>query len=370
MSENRIVHALGIEGIGKAYLHSYEEGPLPDHHFRLDTLYSGISAGTERSFLQGTNPYLHSRWDDEFGLFCQGEPSLHYPMPFLGYMEVGQVSESRAATVKEGDIVAMAYGHKTGHTADALHEFFVRLPPHIDPLLGIYVAQMGPICANGILHAAADVVGHNVRDLSDGVQGRHVMVIGSGVVGILTALFAHCFGAADVIVVNGNTTSRLQAAESLGLTVVNEAEVEPGRFCKERWHHGPRDRGADVVFQTRPQPTGLQLALQSLRPQGTVIDLAFYQTGACDVRLGEEFHHNGLSVRCAQIGRVPRGLAHSWTKGRLAILTLDLLQAYGSLIREHLITHLIPFSESLEFMSQLTRYRPEILQAVLEVEHD
>ena len=26
------------------------------------------------------------------------------------------------------------------------------------------------------------------------------------------------------------------------------------------------------------------------------------------LRLGEEFHHNGLSIRCAQIGRVPRGL--------------------------------------------------------------
>lgn len=39
----------------------------------------------------------------------------------------------------------MAYGHKTGHTADALHEFYVLLPADLDPILGIYIAQMGPI---------------------------------------------------------------------------------------------------------------------------------------------------------------------------------------------------------------------------------
>ena len=33
----------------------------------------------------------------------------------------------------------MAYGHKSGHTADVRSEFFVPLPADLDPLLGIYV---------------------------------------------------------------------------------------------------------------------------------------------------------------------------------------------------------------------------------------
>ena len=73
------------------------------------------------------------------------------------------------------------------------------------------------------------------------------------------------------------------------------------------------DRGADVVFQCRGQASALATALRILRPQGTVIDLAFYPGGCDEVRLGEEFHHNGLSVRCAQIGRVPRGTGHPGT---------------------------------------------------------
>ncbi len=64
-------------------------------------------------------------------------------------------------------------------------------------------------------------------------------------------------------------------------------------------------------------PGSLHTALKALRPQGTAIDLAFYQGGADALRLGEEFHHNGLSIRCAQINRVPRGLAPSGTAADL-----------------------------------------------------
>lgn len=361
----RTIRSLGIEDKGRAYFSSYEEGPPPVDHFRLDTLYTGISVGTELTFLHGTNPYLHARWDEAYGLFTQGEPSTRYPMPFIGYMEVGRVTESRARSVKEGDILAMTYGHKSGHTADARREFYVPLPRDIDPILGIYVGQMGPICANGILHAAAEMVGYDVRHLGDGVRGRNVLILGAGVVGQLTALFARHYGAANVVISN-RTLPRLAAAAALGLTTLHESEAEAWRYCKEEWHHGHNDRGADIVFQCRPDPASLQVALRSLRPQGAVIDLAFYQQGAEAVRLGEEFHHNGLTIRCAQIGRVPRGLDHSWNRHRLAQETLELLHAYGPQIREHMITDVVAYDEGPAFMTQLaTEYQPQVLQAVL-----
>lgn len=366
----RTIRSLGIEDKGHASFFSYEEGAPPPNHFRLDTLYTGISAGTELTFLHGTNPYLHARWDDEFGLFHQGEPSAHYPVPFMGYMEVGRVTESRAAGVKEGDLMAMAYGHKSGHTADARHEFYVPLPSDIDPILGIYVGQMGPICANGILHAAAELIGYDVRHLGDGVRGRNVLVIGAGVVGQLTALFARHCGAAHVVITN-RTRPRLEAAAAMGLDTLNETAIEPAHFCKERWHHGRDDRGADLVFQCRAEPASLQMALRCLRPQGAVIDLAFYQAGAEAVRLGEEFHHNGLTIRCAQIGRVPRGLGHAWNRQRLAYETLDLLRAYGAQIREQIITNVVAYDEGPTVLAQLAvAYQPQILQVVLALRPD
>lgn len=367
MSQPRIIHSLGIEEIGKAYFFTYEEGPLPEDHFRVDTLYTGISAGTERSFLQGTNPYLKAHWDDQLGSFSEGEPTTSYPVPFMGYMEVGRVSESRTRHAREGDVVAMAYGHKSGHTVNPIHEIFIPLPDDLDPILGIYVAQMGPICANGLLHAAAELVGLDVRSLGDGVRGQHVVVMGAGVIGLFLGLFARFWGAAEVVIAS-STLPRLAAATAMGLATLDENEAEIWRYCKERWHHGPHDRGADIVFQCHPNPAALHTALRCLRPQGTVIDLAFYQTGASALRLGEEFHHNGLNICCAQINRVPRGLAHTWNRRRLSQETVALLQAYGPMIRECMITHLIPFQKGPQFVSNLAEYQPDIIQAVLEVE--
>ncbi len=174
MAEFRQIRSLGIEEAGKAYFFSYDEGPPPEGHFRVETMYSGLSAGTELTFYKGSNPYLTSRWDEQFGLFVPGEPQTSFPVPFLGYMEVGRVIETRTEAVQVGQAVAMTYGHKSGHTAHPAHEFFKVLPPDFDPILGIYVAQMGPICANGLLHAAADLMGTAVHSLADGVRGRQV----------------------------------------------------------------------------------------------------------------------------------------------------------------------------------------------------
>src|SRR6185437_10961010 len=134
---------------------------------------------------------------------------------------------------------------------------------------------------------------------------------------------------------------------------------------KTRWRHAPGDRGADVVFQCRGQAAALHLALRVARPQATVIDLAFYQGGAAELRLGAEFHHNGLAVRCAQIGRVPRGLTGTWDRERLSAETIDLLRADGTAIRKHLVTAVVPFEDAPELFTDLAARRRHELQAVL-----
>jgi threonine dehydrogenase-like Zn-dependent dehydrogenase len=273
------------------------------------------------------------------------------------------VVESRAGAPREGELVAMAYGHKSGHVADAAQDFHVVLPQDLDPMLGIFVAQMGPICANGLLHAAADLYGSQVRSLGDGVAGQRVLVMGAGTVGMLTALFARRCGALDVLLVDPSPFRRSRA-EALGFAALDEPQA--WMHVKDRWFHGASDRGADVAFQCRATGGALRQCLKALRPQGTVIDLAFYQGGSDEVRLGEEFHHNGLAIRCAQIGRVPRGLGHAWNRRRLAAETLGLLAREGDAIRRTLVTHVEPFGDAPAFLQRLVAERPEFLQVVFE----
>ncbi|MFB9236450.1 zinc-binding alcohol dehydrogenase [Plantactinospora siamensis] len=352
-----------VTGPGRVEVRTEPAAPVTEGTFRVETLYSGVSAGTELSYVKGTNPYVSSKWDTDLGLFRPGTPDSPYPVNRLGYMEVGRVVESRTPAVAEGTVVAIPYGHRTGYLADPLADRFVPLPEDIDPVLGIYLAHMGPICANGLLHAGADLYGAQVRGLADGVAGRRVVVTGAGVVGLLTALFARLHGATVLVV--DPTPARRRVAEAMGLETLDPDAHDPAEVVKLRWRHGPGDRGADVVFQCRGQASVLQLALRSLRPQGTVVDLAFYQGGADDVRLGEEFHHNGLSLRCAQIGRVPRGLAHAWDRERLSAETGVLLRRYGDEIRKHLISAVVPFDEAPELLTGLADRSRHELQAVL-----
>lgn len=355
---------LVIEAPGSAVVRAEEDAtPVVDGTFRAQTVYSGLSAGTELSFFKGTNPFLKSTWDTELGLFRPGADGSGYPVRKLGYMEVATVTESRAPGVAEGTMVAMTYGHRTGYRGDPLVDRVVPLPDELDPLLGIYVAHMGPICANGLLHAAAELHGTDVRSLSDGVRGRRVVVTGGGAVGLLTALFARHHGAAEVVVVD-QTPQRRAAAGALGFEAVDPEEGDLALELKSRWRHSAGDRGADLVFQCRAQPASLALALRLLRPQGAVIDLAFYPNGADDVRLGEEFHHNGLTVRCAQIGRVPRGTAHVWDRERLSAETVELLLAEGKPIATHLVSDLVPFDEAPGLLADLANRKRHVLQAV------
>jgi NADPH:quinone reductase-like Zn-dependent oxidoreductase len=360
---DRILH---VTAPGQVTIVSEPEAPVDDGGFRVETLYSGLSAGTELSFVKGTNPYLNSGWDPVFGLFLPDQPGAGYPVPRIGYMEVGRVVQSRTAAVSEGQVLAMAYGHRTGYTASVVEDRFVPLPEDLDPLLGIYVAHMGPICANGLLYAAADMCGTDVRSLGDGVRGRRVVVTGAGVVGLVTALFARHCGAAEVVVVDA-TPARLECARALGFDTLAMDAEDPALQLKSRWRHTREDRGADLVFQCRGRADSLHLALRLLRPQGTVIDLAFYQEGADQLRLGEEFHHNALTIRCAQIGRVPRGTGHAWSRERLSAETIELLRACGDSIREHLVTDVVPFEKAPEFLGELAERRRHALQAVFDM---
>jgi NADPH:quinone reductase-like Zn-dependent oxidoreductase len=339
----RTAESLGVAVPG---LPAFFDLPEPDPEpggFRVRTIATGLSAGTELTFLKGTNPYHRRTFDRTHRVFLDGTPTSDYPVRAMGYMEVAEVTESRADGVAEGDVLAMTYGHRRAYTARP-GDFRFALPPGFDPVLGTLVAQLGPICANGLLHASAQA---GADGLAGGVAGRRVLVTGAGPIGLLTALFAIGQGAAEVAVADP-TPQRLAAARALGLDTVEGPA----------WEHW--SEGADLAFQCRGRSAALVTALKALRPEGTVIDLAFYQGGAPDLRLGEEFHHNALTLRCAQIGRIALG----WDRARLAAATVDLLRAAGPAVREHLVTDVLPLSDGAAFLMDLAERRRHALLTV------
>lgn len=66
-----------VSGPGRVELVEQDAGELRDGTFRVETLYSGVSTGTELSFVKGTNPYLNVAWNAGLGLFQPGRPAPH-----------------------------------------------------------------------------------------------------------------------------------------------------------------------------------------------------------------------------------------------------------------------------------------------------
>ena len=233
-----------------------EELPaVPDGGVLLETLATGLSAGTELAFVKGDHPGLHSRHDTELGLFRPGAAEQGYPVRRLGYMEVARVASSRTPAFRAGDVLATAYGHATAHVADPLTEHLVPLPETLDPLLGVFVAHFGPICANGLLHAAADA--GPVRGLGDGVAGRLVLVTGAGPVGLMTALFARAEGWASSPWTSPTTPAGCSrpaggtGRETTARTSCSSAAASP-RPCTRRCARSGR-RAASSTWRSTPR---------------------------------------------------------------------------------------------------------------------
>jgi threonine dehydrogenase-like Zn-dependent dehydrogenase len=94
----------------------------------------------------------------------------------------------------------------------------------------------------------------------------------------------------------------------------------------------PGDR--DLVVHASASAAGLQLSLDLLAPEGTVLDLSWYGDTEVSLRLGGAFHSRRLSVRASQVGTVsPARRGRRSTTDRLR-LALELLRdpAYDALV--------------------------------------
>jgi threonine dehydrogenase-like Zn-dependent dehydrogenase len=325
------------------------ERPLEPHQVRLQTLYSGISAGTELTAYRGSNPYLSKRWNEQTRLFePQAQPSFEYPIDGWGYEEVGRVLEVGAdvTRVNVGDVVYGAWGHRSHHICREDYAAPRVLPPGVDPLVGIF-SQIGAIALNGVLDADIHV-------------GEDVAVFGQGVPGLLCGQLARANGG-DVIAVDA-IARRLELAAQLGARhTIDVTQTSAAEEIKRL----TGDRGADVSIEISGSTVALNEAIRATAYNSRVIAAGFFQGGATALLLGEEFHHNRISVICSQISGVSRRLDHRWSELRLA-QTFIRLAAEGRVDPLALVSHTMPAEASGEAFRLLHEAPEECVQVVLD----
>ena len=315
---------------------------------RIRTLLSGVSAGTELAYYRGTNPYLHKRWDADLRLFVpDAEFSVGYPITNWGYEEVGEVIEAGSATdIALGTRVYGTWGHRSEYVAPGAYASERSLPAGVPLEVGIF-SHIGPIALNGVLDTAVRL-------------GETVAVFGLGVVGQLVVQLLRLAGArviaVELLAERRDIAARLGTAEFVDPTSSSAAEAIKALTD---------GRGADVCVEASGSTRALHEAIRACAYNARVVALGFYQGEAAGLALGEEFHHNRISLVCSQIGGIAPELQHRWDRARL-VGTFMRVASEGAVHCRELITHRVPASEA-DSLYRLIDERPQaVLQAVLD----
>lgn len=324
--------------------------PLLPGTVRVRTWWSGISAGTELTAFRGTNPYLSSTWDPERRIFIEGAPPHSYPVTGWGYSEVGRVVEvaEDITAPAVGDVVHGIWGHRSEAVLPAESLAWRVMPAGADPMSGVF-ARVGSIALNAVF--ATDVR-----------LGEQVAVFGQGVIGLLATRLAVLSGA-HVIAID-SLPRRLEAARAMGARNVVEASVAGGAGAMVREITG---LGADSAIEMSGNDAALHEAIRSVRVDGTVVASGFYQAGAANLRLGQEFHHNRVRVVASQISGVPVDLGRRWDQRRLVEVFMAEAVA-GRVDTRSLVTDVVDAADVAAVFDRLDRGDREIIQAVLRFE--
>ncbi len=339
---------LVIDAPGRLRYEEYPEPVLGPGHVRLRTLFSGVSAGTELAQYQGTTPHMKRAWDPQRRLFSPAEGGLTYPVRDWGYEQVGEITEvgGTITAPRRGDILWGSWGHRSTHVLTADEAARQRLPDGLEPVCGIF-ARIGAIALNGMLDAQMNV-------------GETAVIFGAGVVGLILIQLAKLAGASVIAV--DRLPTRLDAAKRVGADVALRADAVDVAAEVRRM---TGDRGADVCIEATGAPAALHEAIRAAGYSATVVALGFFQGDGRDLRLGEEFHHNRITVVSSQISGVTPRLAHRWNRQRLEE-TVMTLQQDGRLRLRDLITDVVPFSRASQAFEKLERRPDEALQVVLQ----
>src|SRR5215211_245160 len=305
---------------------------------RVETIASGVSAGTEMLVYRGEVPQ-DLRLD--LPTFAG---SYKFPIKY-GYASVGRVLDTGPDVehISPGDPVFVHHPHQEVFVIPA--RMPVRLPDDLDPLLGVFSAN---------LETALNVVHDTPVRL-----GETALVFGQGVVGLLVALLLKRAGAERVLVVDP-LEERRKAALAAG---VNGA-FGPEKL-KERVTEITSRRGADVAVEASGSGAALQSAIDAVATEGTVVVASWYGTRPVTLSLGGNFHRGRVRLRSSQVGRSNPELATRWDRDRRMDTVLGLL---SRLELKKLISHRIPFERAPEGYLLLDERPGEALQVIFTYE--
>lgn len=180
------------------------------------------------------------------------------------------------------------------------------------------------------------------------IMGERVLVVGQGVVGLVTTALLARFPLARLV-----TVDRWEPRRRLSIEMGAALSLAPEDLD---------ERDFDLTFELSGAPSALDVAVRATGFEGRVIVGSWYGGKRAELDLGTHFHRGRLHILSSQVSRLSGHLLSRWTKERRMDVALESLR---SLPTDDLISHRIPLERAAEAYRLLDESPEDCLQVLL-----
>jgi 2-desacetyl-2-hydroxyethyl bacteriochlorophyllide A dehydrogenase len=303
----------------------------------VETTCSAISAGTEMLIYRGRFP----RDLEADSVISSLRGGFKYPLAY-GYACVGVVRDTGTQVDKTWrDQLVFAFQPHTSHfitTPDSL----LSIPSSLSPDSACFLPNM---------ETAINLV-------QDGapIFGERVLVLGQGIVGLLTAALLNEFPL-DTLVTADCYPLR---CDSSPITPHLSLDPDAAGFRQEAIKL--LKSGADLTFELSGNPTSLNNALVLTCFSGRIVIGSWYGEKQVEVNLGGTFHRSRIKLISSQVSTIAPELEGRWDKARRFDAAWKALERIRP---EKWITHRFPIDEAAQAYRLLDESPHEALQVLL-----
>jgi len=296
----------------------------------VETVCSAISAGTEMLVYRGDFPHTIETHDSISN-------DLKYPTAY-GYANAGIIKETGKDVSKEwrDKLVFGFQPHTTHYTAKV--DSLIPAPASLSAEACCFLPNMET--AVNLIQDAAPIL------------GEQALVIGQGVVGLLTTSLLREFPI-DVLVTSDRFESRRRASLSIGVhDSFDQDQLHLSRYTQGKF---------DLVFELSGNPSALNDAISLTKYSGRIIIGSWYGEKKASIDLGSTFHRSRIQLIASQVSTLAPALSGRWDKARRFKVAWDALNR----IQPHKwITHRFHIEETEKAYRFLDKSPQETIQVI------
>ncbi len=312
----------------------------------IKTLFSAISAGSECLIYRGQIP---SGLPMDTTIKALSKP-FQYPLKY-GYGSVGEVLELGPGIDHswQGRPIFCFHPHESHYTAQI--EEILPIPARIDLKEALFLSNMETA----------------VNFLMDGrpVIGERVVVIGQGIVGLLTTALLKLFPLQQLVTLDRYAARR---RTSLDLGADHALDPEDTAAIENALGAGSKNSTAgpaDLVYELSGDSQALNQAIRLASFGARIVLGSWYGNQMAKLDLGGHFHRNRIQLISSQVSTLSPEYSGRWTKQRRLKIAWEMIRR---LKPSQLITHQFLLNQAKEAYELLDKNPDEALQVIFTYE--